>query len=49
MEKIEKEIISEWSEFYIDYKILKAIMYPLKKIHDTNIFSKKKKKQVRLL
>ena len=45
MEKIEKEIISEWSEFYIDYKILKAIIYPLKKIHDTNIISKKKKNE----
>ena len=37
MEKIEKEIISEWEEFYIDYKIFKKILYPLKIIENKKI------------
>ena len=37
MEKIEKEIISEWEEFYIDYKIFKKILYPLKILENKKI------------
>ena len=29
MEKIEKEIISEWEDFYIDYNTLESIIHPL--------------------
>ena len=29
MEKIEKEIISEWEDFYIDYNALESIIHPL--------------------
>ena len=32
MENIEKEIISEWSDFYINYKLLQNILYPFKVI-----------------
>ena len=30
MDLLEKEIISEWADFYLDYKLLQRILYPLK-------------------
>ena len=45
MDKIEKEIISEWSEFYIDYKIFELIFHPFKIIDDKNIQIKNNKKK----
>ena len=43
MENIEKEIISEWSDFYINYKLLQNILYPFKVIEDNAINNSEKK------
>ena len=41
---MEKEIISEWKDFYIDYKILQDILHPLKVIDNNLTKSRKKQK-----
>ena len=43
MENIEKEIISEWSDFYINYKLLQNILYPFKVIENNAINNSEKK------
>ena len=47
MDKIEKEIISEWEEFYLDYKLLDGILSPLKINEDIkqNIKNREKETQ----
>ena len=43
MENIEKEIISEWSDFYINYKLLGNLLHPFKVIEDNAINNSEKK------
>ena len=45
MEKLEKEIISEWEDFYIDYKTLQKIFHPFKVIEENKINLRKKRSQ----
>ena len=45
MEKLEKEIISEWEDFYINYKILQDILHPLQVIYNNLTNSKSQSKE----
>ena len=43
MEKIEKEIISEWEDFYIDYNTLESIIHPLNFLKNNKANNEKEK------
>ena len=45
MEKIEKEIISEWEDFYIDYNTLESIIHPLNFIKNNNVNNERERNQ----
>ena len=42
---MEKEIISEWEDFYINYKILQDILHPLRVIYNNLTNSKSQPKE----